>query len=440
MADEIGGYFARLRLIVDKEDFNTGVRTLSMLEMEMKQTSDKTKVATNNWKEFVTGIAASLYVIKQVAAALKDMYNEYIPMAALTVSTGFEWGQSSVDVQHVQNFAKNKGADPNQLVSALTEQHRKMDLVSQGKLDESQVMSYHFLGLDWRQEMNKNPTELLRDLMIGYMNNPTPATAQNLQDMLGPGAVKIAQGMLTAAPPYQKPTDIFNNNWNTAIKDTFTDDKSNKGAQSGYFTLAEATTILDSIKTLGISDLMGDLTPAITELNKFLTDNKEAIKLALANLARILSDMLGVLGYISGLILNLVLATQKGSASSKASGEMSSLEQRIQIANGAKTDNALANAILFPINSASITNAAGKGAFNKEDIENYLLESLIVSKIAFEPNLNKAQTMLAEKYKSGANPIFNFAIYASGGLEAYAGKLASEVQKAVEKVVNEAGQ
>jgi hypothetical protein len=276
--------------------------------------------------------------------------------------------------------------------------------------------------------------------MIGYMNNPTAATAQNLQDMLGPGAVKLAQGMLTSAPPYKNPKDIFNTNWNTAIRDTFTDEKSNKGAQSGYFALNETGTIMDSIKTLGISDLMGDLTPAIQMLNKFLLDNKETIKLALANLAKSLADILSVIGFISGLILNLVLATQKGSATSKASGQMSGIEGRVQMAVGARSpDDSIVNSLMYPLNKSNIQKAVDKGAISKVDLENYLLESLVVSKIAFEPNTNKEIEMLSEKYREGKNIMFNFAIDASGGLKAYADKLASEVQKAVEKVVNEAG-
>ena len=90
MADEIGGYFARLRLIVDQEDFNTGVRSLAMMEYEIKQTSDKTATAKNNWKEFVTGIAASVYILKTAASALKDMYNAFVQLNAQTLKVDFQ--------------------------------------------------------------------------------------------------------------------------------------------------------------------------------------------------------------------------------------------------------------------------------------------------------------------------------------------------------------
>ena len=432
MADEIGGYFARLRLIVAQEDFNTGVRSLTMLEMEMKQTSDRTKVATNNWKDFVVGLAAAVYLIKQAAGALKEMYAAYIPVAALTVNTGFEWGQSSVDVQHVQNFAKARGIDDKQLVDALTKQHRIMDLVSQGKLDESQVMNYHFLGLDWRQEKDKSPTDLLKDLLKGYMNHPTPATAQNLQDVLGAGAVTAAQNMLTSGL-------TFDQAWQRAIAGTFTDNGSNKDAQGGFNAVDEFKMITDSIKTLGMSDFMAQITPLIKQLNQFLIDNKDLIKATLKDLTAILGDILKIIGTILGLVFKLVLAMEKGKIQGAAATEEHNIEQKIKIASGARTDDSIANDILFPTTPESVNRAGNSGAINSVDLRNYMLDKLITTGVVFDTDKSSEADKVRQLYESKKDAIFNFYIDHKGGEKDFIDKLEENINEARDRLVTSAG-
>ena len=432
MADEIGGYFARLRLIVAQEDFNTGVRSLTMLEMEMKQTSDRTKVATNNWKDFVVGLAAAVYLIKQAAGALKEMYAAYIPVAALTVNTGFEWGQSSTDVQYVQNFAKGRGIDDKQLVDALTKQHRIMDLVSQGKLDESQVMNYHFLGLDWRQEKDKSPTDLLKDLLKGYMNHPTPATAQNLQDVLGAGAVTAAQNMLTSGL-------TFDQAWQRAIAGTFTDNGSNKDAQGGFNAVDEFKMITDSIKTLGMSDFMAQITPLIKQLNQFLIDNKDLIKATLKDLTAILGDILRIIGTILGLVFKLVLAMEKGKIQGAAATEEYNIEQKIKIASGARTDDSIANDILFPTTPESVNRAGNSGAINSVDLRNYMLDKLITTGVVFDTDKSSEADKVRQLYESKKDAIFNFYIDHKGGEKDFIDKLEENINEARDRLVTSAG-
>jgi hypothetical protein len=168
MADEIGGYFARLRLIVDQEDFNKGVRSLSMLTMEVKQTSDKTVTAKDSWKDFMEGLASSIYVIKNVAAALKDMYGAMADTNKQTFAisnAAAGMGMGTRETMTMLNAGNIAGINEKTMLASLQDMSGKMGAIMTGKLSVEQGTAMGVLGLGIDTEKDKKAPAILSDIV-----------------------------------------------------------------------------------------------------------------------------------------------------------------------------------------------------------------------------------------------------------------------------------
>lgn len=317
MADEIGGYFARLRLIVDQEDFNTGVRSLAMMEYEIKQTSDKTATAKNNWKEFVTGIAASVYILKTAASALKDMYNAFVQLNAQTLKVDFQaasMGMSPRDLQSVFNAGAILGVSQGAMSGSVGQLSDKLGMITKGEMDPKQATYMGgFLGLDFSKEKDKNPVVVLGDIIQAGLNtarglnkkdpeyqSKLDSVASIIGSLTGDAGRTLYEGLMS--DPAHK-LGLYN--WSDLSKQgsllNFQTNSGMKGA--GGFSIAdnELKTAWDSIMH-ELAGAMGDkLTPVIMELVNFLINHKADIEGVITTIANVFGAFVKLGEYIGKL-------------------------------------------------------------------------------------------------------------------------------------------
>ena len=307
MADEIGGYFARLRLIVDQEDFNKGVRSLSMLEYEIKATADRTQTASHNWRDFTVSIAASIYIIKEAAQALKDMYGAIADTNRITAGTVYQatgMGMTGHELQSAEIagglFGVNKGA----MDSMLQQMSRKMGAIKIGQLDVEQARDMALLndttGLDISKEMGKKSMDIEYDILraaLSAYNKTDKSDTQEIEKIMGlvstaggEALVTILEGLINNKEEFptveslRKKVEELN----------LTRDKSYKGAVG----FDEANNELSAAWKSLMTDLAGTLgtalTPVIKDLVNFLITNKDAIHSAFDGIAHFVTVLLGL--------------------------------------------------------------------------------------------------------------------------------------------------
>ena len=175
MAEDIGGYFARLKLVVDQEDFNQGIRSLSMLSVEIKQASDKTAVAKNNWRDFIVGLAASIYTIKSVVGALKDMYDvlgNVLKVNKDTTTTAFTaagMNISPIQLKEFQMMGGLFGIKPEAMNAQAQQMADAMGMITKGFLDTNQALFMSFMNRDISTEMGKPAITVFQDIITSAL-------------------------------------------------------------------------------------------------------------------------------------------------------------------------------------------------------------------------------------------------------------------------------
>ena len=303
MADEIGGYFARLRLIVDQEDFNQGIRSLSMLTMEVKQTSDKSVAAKDNWATFMNGLATSIYTIKNVAAALKDMYGAMVGTNKLTFAqsnAAAGMGIGAKDFQGILNGGSAVGISPAVTQASLQAFKKEMsDIRATGNLNTGQGAAQALLGLHIADESKKSPQQGVTDIVDAALarakKDGDPGEARVLLSKAAGGAAALAESMfdalrnpVTQARGLHKAEDVFNrgNSLNFMTNGGIT------GASQYTLSLDALNTATGSIGKEAAGDIGGALAPLNDTLTKWLLDHKDEI----------ISDIQGIAGGVARIV------------------------------------------------------------------------------------------------------------------------------------------
>jgi hypothetical protein len=315
MADEIGGYFARLRLIVDQEDFNQGVRSLSMLTMEVKQTSDKTVTAKDSWKDFMVGLGASIYVIKNVAAALKDMYGAMADTNKQTFAisnAAAGMGMGTKETTTMLNAGNIAGISEKTMLASMQDMSGKMGAIMTGNLSVAQGTAMGVLGLGIDTEKDKKAPAILSDIVNAALKQARALDPgeRDYQSKLESKRVWATQAGGDTAGAFFDYLMNPNSSIHTmgallaagANSNTFEEARS-KGDYSpalGATKFSENKAILDN-ETKGLKqDLYGDVGESLSKLLKKLADalkiNEPIIEDAIHNLADIIQAFADFMG------------------------------------------------------------------------------------------------------------------------------------------------
>jgi hypothetical protein len=336
MAEEIGGYFARLRLVVAQDDFNQGMRSLFMLEAEIKHTGEKSKASTSDWKEFTTGLAASIYVIKSVAAAIKELYTSMSSTNAATTKMAALAAVLNVpvaDIARVEKAAEIMGVDPSSVAGGLKEAGTTLGLIKQGKLSDEQAKAFTFLGMDYSKQFDKNPVQLFWSTLEAAqtkLNNPNLSQQEhanvysNLQTILKGGAVELLSTAIASNLSVAKLKEL-------AGKANVLDNKAVSGAvQSTMWGNADKAVIGSYMSQLW-GEVGAQMAPALKGLFDYLTANKTDIKTLTTDLAALFGTIFNFVAALIRLGLSIGVFVDKNLHEEAAAEKAITPAQRRQL-------------------------------------------------------------------------------------------------------------
>lgn len=303
MAEEIGGYFARLRLVVAQDDFNQGMRSLILLDAQIKTTGNHTRTATDDWANFTVKLASSIYIIKEVASALKGLFDSVATSNQATLTTtlaAYTLGMKPNELQTFQNAFGAIGISGPAARATASNLGLAMGAISSGDMSIEQAKYIALLGGDISQERNKTGTEVatdltnlaLRQLLAGHDSAAT-ITDRLRKASLGGGLDQIF-GFL-ADPNNRKVFGIKNMSDFLRVfgkGPTYTTDESMQKGTEGATALNAVNTTFGSQWQLFASTVGGDITPALKDLFDYMVENKSSISDAIKELAHDFADAL----------------------------------------------------------------------------------------------------------------------------------------------------
>jgi len=308
MAEEIGGYFARLRLVVAQDDFNQGMRSLILLDAQIKTTGNHTRTATDDWANFTVKLASSIYIIKEVASALKGLFDNVAKSNQATLTTtlaAYTLGMKPNELQTFQNAFGAIGISGPAARATASNLGLAMGAISSGDMSTEQAKYMGLLGGDISQERNKNGTEVATDLVnLALRQLAAGVSAATITDRLRKaslgGGLDQVFGFLADA----KNRKLFGiNNMSDFLRyfgkgSTYTTDKSMQQGSEGATALNAVNTTFGSQGQLFASTVGGDIAPALKDLFEYMIKNKSSISDAIKELAH---DFAGVIELFIGL-------------------------------------------------------------------------------------------------------------------------------------------
>jgi hypothetical protein len=270
-----------------------------MLTMEVKQTSDKTVTAKDSWKDFMEGLASSIYVIKNVAAALKDMYGAMADTNKQTFAqsnAAAGMGLSDKELQGALQGGSIIGISPDNMQKGLQAFKAEMsDIRATGTLNTTQGQTMGQLGLDISKESQKKPETAVADLvdaaLARALKDGDPGKARVLLTKAAGGAAAVADAMFDAL----RNKNVQKQGYHTA-EDLFNRGNSMNFLSGGGIAGATDFTLENNILLANLASIMselcgdvgGVLAPYIKDLNTWLETNKPQIQDAIESLTNVI--------------------------------------------------------------------------------------------------------------------------------------------------------
>jgi urease accessory protein UreF len=280
-----------------------------MLTMEVKQTSDKTVTAKDSWKDFMAGLASSIYVIKNVAAALKDMYGAMADANKQTfgqTNAAAGMGIGAKDFQSILNGGSLVGISPDVTQKGLQAFKAEMaDIRATGTLNTAQATAMGILGLQIDKESQKSPQAGIADVVDAALKKAVkdgdPGAARVLATKAAGGASSLVDAMFDALMNktsqergFRTAEDLFSR----GSQLNFTTNGGITGASQFTLSLDALTAALGSIGKEASGKVGGALTPLHDALTQWLIDNKAEIEQAINGLVDAIKDVTSLLRII----------------------------------------------------------------------------------------------------------------------------------------------
>ncbi len=315
MAEEIGGYFARLRLVVAQDDFNQGMRSLILLDAQIKTTGNHTRTATDDWANFTVKLASSIYIIKEVASALKGLFDNVATSNQATLTTtlaAYTLGMKPNELQTFQNAFGAIGISGPAARATASNLGLAMGAISSGDMSIEQAKYMGLLGGDISQERNKNGTEVATDLVnLALRQLAAGVSAATITDRLRKaslgGGLDQVFGFLADADNRKR---FGINNMSDFLRvfgkgSTYTTDESMQQGSEGATALNAVKTSFSSIGQLFASQVGGDIAPALKDLFEYMAAHKTDIQAITKQLADLFAAILNFLINLTKLLVEL---------------------------------------------------------------------------------------------------------------------------------------
>ena len=318
MAEEAGGFYARLALNTDEASFSRGIGKIGDVASGLKGL-------------LVAG--AGLAGLTLSFKALLDAASEQANLGQMALSLNM----SASNLQNWSEAIRIAGADAGAFASSVGVLNQKMvDLRAFGeKPGDKFWIAVHGLGVDPNAMLTMTNGQRIAALMKGAENlsKTNPQFAQTyLREALGQSAVNLLtrsmQTGVSVSEFYQK-----------GAAASFTGGSDMTGAAKGMTELRQSAETMKGAFNLFSDRVLTDLTPSLKDLNAWLVDNKESI----ASLVKSLADLTAAILTLTGIFLGIPL---KDLATFQNTDAFKKNQQTIKDMNLGKTGSAVANATL----------------------------------------------------------------------------------------------
>ncbi len=282
MAEEAGGFYARLALNTDEASFSRGIGKIGDVAKGLKGL-------------LVAG--AGLAGLTLSFKALVDAASEQAKLGQMALSLNM----SASNLQNWSEAIRIAGSDAGAFAASIGALNQKMvDLRAFGeKPGDKFWIAVHGLGVNPNAMLNMSNDQRIAALMKGAENlsKTNPQFAQTyLREALGQSAVDLLN---RARQTGTSVSDFYRR----GAASSFTGGGEMAGAAQGMTEMNQAAETFRGAFNLLSDDLMKDLTPALKTLNGWLTDHKADIKALIDGLARLTAAILIFAGSTLGKLL-----------------------------------------------------------------------------------------------------------------------------------------
>ncbi len=285
MAEEAGGFFARLALNTDEASFSRGIGKIGDVAEGLKGL-------------LVAG--AGLAGLTLSFKALIDAASEQAKLGQMALSLGM----SATNLQNWSAAVRIAGSNADSFVSSISNLNQKMvDLRAFGeKPGDKFWIAVRGIGVNPNSMLGMNNDQRIAALMKGAENlaKTGPLGLQNAQTFLREAMGQSAVDLLLKARQNGVSVQSL---YNRGAAASFTNGSDMTGAAKGIVELNQAAETMKGAFNLFSTDVMKDLTPALKTLNGWLMDHKEDIKAMIDGLAQLTAAILIFAGSTLGKIL-----------------------------------------------------------------------------------------------------------------------------------------
>jgi hypothetical protein len=320
VAEEVGGFFASLKLNTDEASFSRGAGKISDLAGGLKG---------------LLLAGAGLAGLTLSFKALIDAASEQAKLGQMAMYLGM----SADNLQNWRAAIRTAGSDADSFVAAIGNLNAKMvGLRAYGEAPNDKFwIAVHGLGVDPNAMLNMSNDQRVRALMQGaeklYGKNPQNAQ-RYLEDTLGKSSVDL---LLRARQNKTTVSDLYNR----GASSQYTTGRDMQGAAQGVTQWNQSVETLRSVFNLFSDTVMKNLAPSLKGLNDWLLANKDEITQLTKALADFATAVLQLLG--SAVFKSMDMALNAGKAAGAVPG---SVDQRMASINMSRSAQALTSWML----------------------------------------------------------------------------------------------
>lgn len=323
MAEEVGGFFASLKLNTDEASFSRGAGKISDLAGGLKG---------------LLLAGAGLAGLTLSFKALIDAASEQAKLGQMALSLGM----SADNLQNWSAAIRIAGSDADSFVSSISNLNKKMvDLAAFGeKPGDKFWIAVHGIGVNPSAMLNMNNDQRIKALMQGAekLAHTGPQGLQNAQTFLREALGQSGVDLLTKA--MQNKTTVADL-YNRGASSQYTTGRDMQGAAQGVTQWNQSVETLRSVFNLFSDTVMKNLAPSLKGLNDWLLANKDEITQLTKALADFATAVLQLLG--SAVFKSMDMALNAGKAAGAVPG---SVDQRMASINMSRSAQALTSWML----------------------------------------------------------------------------------------------
>ena len=258
-SNDIGGFYASLGLLVDKNSFEGGTKAIGGI------TTGLTKLAGT-----VRNVAI---IMGTYALATSKIESEELKTAAAI-------GINVEKLNQWKTAAKLAGVNANAFVSSITQMEMTFQKMKDGQIDQALATKIGLLKIDFNDFMQMNATDRLKAVFDAAQAMSDQAHAAELvQSILGEAGLKffgyLKESNETAGEILDKSKEI-NVTTGSDYANAFTFDKE----------ISEAKARLEALSKSFGSDLAKSLTPTLEKFNKWLSEHGDELVEDLGKIAK----------------------------------------------------------------------------------------------------------------------------------------------------------